>query len=85
MAKKNRKLKEDIQKRRETEALKAQAKYEVSPTPQREEKTEKSLTTTKNSAPQMETKYIKKDLLKSLILTLGALAIIAAAYFLLIK
>jgi len=83
MAKKNRKLKEQIQKRREAEALKAQAKYEVSPTPDQEEKTEKPLEASKNSAPQIETKYVKKDLLKSLALTLGALAIIAASYLLL--
>ena len=83
MAKKNRKLKEQIQKRREAEALKAQAKYEASPTPDQEEKTEKPLEASKNSAPQIETKYVKKDLLNSLVLTLGALVIVAASCLLL--
>ena len=82
MAKKNRNFKEQAQTRREIEALKAQAKYEISPTPTQAEKTERPLKTAKNSAPQIETKYIKKDLLKSLLLTLGALAIIATAYLL---
>ena len=82
MAKKNRNFKEQAQTRREIEALKAQAKYEISPTPTQEEKTKEPITAIKSSAPKIETKYIKKDLLKSLLLTLGALAIIATAYLL---
>ncbi|MEX1061816.1 MAG: hypothetical protein WEC39_01755 [Patescibacteria group bacterium] len=83
MAKKNRRSKEKLQARREAEILKAQPKTEFSPPLQREEPVAKLASPNKTSGPQIETKYVRKDLLKSMVLTVGALIIIAAAYLLL--